>query len=478
MSESLGKIATKKIPASEAIPGNAEHAALMAKSKDPQKVRDFDGNTEEWAKNVNTGLRGPTIVGLAILLGFLAVFGVWAASAPLAGAAIATGIVSASGQNFRIQHLEGGIIQEILVSEGEEVSKDQPIMQLDPTSALANRDRYRKALIALQARAERLQAERDGTDFVLSEELRAAAVDADQKIALNEQMREFQKRNERYSTDGKIVDQQVAALEQQITGLEVQISSAQDQLSVLTDEIKVKANLLRRKLTPRSEVLRLRRNKSEVEGRIGGFVAGLGEARSSIIRANEQKLRLQAERSETAVSQLNDVRRQIAEVQEVIRNAEDVLSRVTLRSPADGVVVSISKNTPGSVVRAAEELFVILPKGGELIVEARVSPQDVDSVVVGQAANMRFSSLNSRTTPEVPGRVTFVSADRQIDQATNEPYYTARLAIAKDLPDTIRREQIFPGMPVETYIETESRTFLQYLAKPLTDSFSRAFREE
>jgi HlyD family secretion protein len=149
-----------------------------------------------------------------------------------------------------------------------------------------------------------------------------------------------------------------------------------------------------------------------------------------------------------------------------------------VRAPADGVVINITKNTPGSVVRQGEDIIVLLPTGGELIVEARLSLQDIDVVSVGQSASLRFSTLNTRTTPEVPGIVTYISADRQVDPITNEPFYTARLKIAEVLPDSIKRSQILPGMPVETYIQTGDRTFLEYLTKPLMDSFNRAFRED
>ncbi|MEE9375433.1 MAG: HlyD family efflux transporter periplasmic adaptor subunit, partial [Rhizobiaceae bacterium] len=175
--------------------------------------------------------------------------------------------------------------------------------------------------------------------------------------------------------------------------------------------------------------------------------------------------------------QLNEGRTRAAEVEELIRSAENVLSRVVVRAPEDGIVININKNTIGSVVRPGEDLIVLLPKGGELIVEARLSVRDIDVIAIGQSASLRFSALNTRTTPEVPGVVNYISADRQIDPLTREVYYTARLKIAKVLPDTIRRDQIFPGMPVETYFQTGERTFLEYLTKPLTDSFSRAFRE-
>ncbi|MEM9733615.1 MAG: HlyD family type I secretion periplasmic adaptor subunit [Pseudomonadota bacterium] len=466
----LARIKPRKIPASQAIPGNPEHAKLMAKHK--------AGKADEWTKKVDTGLRKPALLGAAILAGFIILFSLWAAAAPIAGASLAPGIITASGQNLRVQHFEGGIIEEILVQEGETVAKDQPLMRLDATAARANRARFAKAMVGLKARAERLQAERDGTEVKFSPALEEEARMAGVTEHLAEQEREFAKRLERHKSDERIIDKQIAALEEQVAGLQAQSKAAREQAAVLDDELRAKRRLVKRQLTPKSQYLALKRQRAELEGRMGGALASLGEAASSIARLEEQKLRLSAQRSETAVSQLNDVRTRMGETEEVLRNAQHVLDRVIVRAPADGVVVQLNKNTPGSVVGRGEDLAIILPKGGELIVEARLSPQDVDGVRIGQQAQLRFSSLNTRTTPEVPGTVRYISADRQIDPVTREPFYATRLAIAEVLPDGLRREQIFPGMPVETYFETGRRTMLQYLLKPLSDALSRSFREE
>jgi HlyD family secretion protein len=477
MAEELGRIQTTKIPASQAIAGNAEHAKLMANMQNPASTSSMNDGSN-WAGKVKTSIAKPAIFGVTVIGLFVFGFGSWAANAPLSGAAIAPGVIAASGQNLKVQHFEGGIIKEILVKEGDKVSKGQALLKIDPTLAESNRNRFVKSLVASQARAERLLAERDNAEFVISDELRKLATENGLENDLREQTSEFNKRRERYLTDARILDQQIAALEEQIGGFNSQVKSTEEQIAVLSDEIKVKRGLLKRQLTNRSEVLRLERNRSELQGRIGGLLASIGEAKSSIIGAKQRQSRLQTERAETAVTALNDVRRQIADTQEQIANAEAIMNRVVVRAPSDGVVVNLSKNTPGSVVRQGEDLVVLLPTGGELIVEARLNPQDIDVVTVGQSANLRFSSLNTRITPEVPATVSYVSADRLVDPSNNEPYYTARLKISDKLPEGLSTEQIFPGMPVETYIETGDRTFFEYIAKPLTDSFERAFKEE
>lgn len=473
MTQELGRIAVQKVPASQAIAGNSEHARLMASATKNRANK----RSHHWADSVRTSWLAPALFGLAVILAALAGFGFWAVSAPLSGATVASGVVTASGQNFNVQHLEGGIVDRILVSEGDSVIKGQSLLTLDPTRARAERDRLSKGLLVMQAKAQRLEAERDGVEFEFDQQLVDAAAAAGLNNELAEQRDERLKRQQRYEADSNIIDQQVAAFEQQINGIEVQIASTRNQILVIDEELEVKRKLVEQKLTKRSELLSLMRTKSQLEGRLGELEAGIGETKSSIVEAAERKLRLGAQAAETAAVALNDLRQQMTDVRERIIGAENVLKRIVVRAPADGVVVKIHKNTPGSVVRQGEDLFVLLPVGGDLIVEARLNPVDVDSVGVGQLASLRFSSLNSRTTPEVVGEVTYVSADRLVDPLTNEPYYTARLRISESLPDNFQKDRIFPGMPVETFIETGDRTFLQYLVKPFTDSFSRAFRE-
>jgi HlyD family secretion protein len=222
----------------------------------------------------------------------------------------------------------------------------------------------------------------------------------------------------------------------------------------------------------------LQRNEANLLGTLGRYTSEIGRSRTATVEAAEQKEQIRAQRAETAVTALNQIRRDIADANEQLRAATAVLKRIVIRAPAAGIIISLKKNTPGSVVGAGETIVELLPTTSELIVEARISPLDVDVVSVGQPANLRFSALNQRTTPEVPAIVSYLSADRLIDPATREPYYTARLKISENLPDSIDRSDIFPGMPVETYIKTGDRTFVEYIARPILDSFSRAFREQ
>ncbi|MEL7428778.1 MAG: HlyD family type I secretion periplasmic adaptor subunit, partial [Pseudomonadota bacterium] len=292
------------------------------------------------------------------------------------------------------------------------------------------------------------------------------------------QRAEFSSRLEQHVSELSVLDQQVNAIGEEISGLQRQIEAEERKLVVIREEIDAKKSLLERGLTPRSQYNALLRAEADSEGVIGGLTATIGQRNKSISEVRERQEALRAARRAQASTQINETRQQIADLQEQMTSRSDILGRMIIRAPVDGVIVNISKNTIGSVVAPGETVLEILPTLNDLVISARVSPADVDVVKVGQEASIRFVALNARITPEVPATVEYISADRLIDQATQEPYFDARLTLEKELPDTLRQDQIYPGMPVDAFIKTGDRTFVEYLVKPVTDSFSKAFREE
>ena len=436
------------------------------------------GHTE-WTRDVKTGTRVLSVAGLALTTVFLAGFGAWAAFAPLAGAAVAAGEVAAAGQNQKIQHLEGGIIEKILVREGEAVKTGQILFELDATAAEAQRDRLEHQVVALSARIARLEAERDGaTKLAFPGELVLQAQQEGVPGPLSEQEKEFAARLDRYRQEIVIYRQRLAALKEQAAGMAYQQTAIERQLEVVQEEAARKKDLLDRGLTDRSEYTALLRSEADLTGQLGQVRSSILGAKTQMIEANEHLARLTTQRVETAASELNDVRTALYGAREELRAASAVLDRVQVRAPTDGIVVKKVSNTIGGVVKPGDILLELLPTSDELVIEARIAPHDVDVVHPGNQANLRFSALNVRTTPVVPGTVTYVSADSLVDQASQRPYYIARIRITDDLPVEITRAQIYPGMPVETYIKTGERTFFDYLTRPIVDSFSRAFREE
>jgi HlyD family secretion protein len=436
-------------------------------------------NIQEWKKRLPTGVRGPIIAGLLIAALFVGGFGVWGATVPISGAAVASGIVAASGLNQEVNHLEGGLISKILVAEGQRVKSGESIIELDKTRVESERDRVNNQLLGIRARIARLNAEMEGAPTIeFPEELVSAAAGSAMTSDLEQQRREFVNRLERHQSELDVLAQRAQATNEEIAGLEIQKSSEETKLVVIRDELEQKKGLLDRGLTPRSQYNALQRAEADSEGRVGALQATIAQRKTSLIEIEKQINRQQASRSEEASAQINAANLEINDLTEQLRSRDDILKRMVIRSPVDGVVIKLSKNTVGSVIRPGETVVEILPTTLDLIIEARVPPQDIDVVRPGQNANVRFVALNTRTTPEVPAVVTYVSADRLVDQDTRVPYYLARLQLTGDLPAPLTRDQIYPGMPVDAFIGTGERTFFEYLARPILDSFNKAFREQ
>lgn len=438
-----------------------------------KKTKIFD-----WTRSVDTRTGPISMFGYIFMIVFLGGFGLWGSTAPLAGATIAGGYVAAAGQNILIQHLEGGIIKTIEAREGDRVKAGQPLITLDPTLADAQLNRLLKQLAALRAKSMRLEAERDLKQKLV---IPAAVAGTSRGITfpevISEQQVEFDARYSRYVAEREILNQRIAALNEAIIGLDVQKKASSDQLGIVRDEIDRKKQLLDSGLTNRSEYTALLRAEAELIGQVGSLQSQIASSSTQIIETKQQIERLTTSRVEDAVTDLNTQRATIADVEEQARAASSVLDRTVIRAPANGIIVRSVHNAVQSVIRAGEPIMELLPTSEQLVIEARISPHDIDSLRIGQAARLHFSALNARTTPQVAGTVTYISADRLVDQANGQPYYIARMKITDDLPPEVRRDQIYPGMPVETYIETDQRTFLEYLVRPLLDSFGRAFRE-
>jgi len=434
--------------------------------------------TFAWTRSVDTRTGAISAFGYMFMVVFLGGFGLWASTAPLAGATIAGGYVAAAGQNILIQHLEGGIIKSIHAREGDRVKAGQPLITLDPTLAEAQLNRMLKQLAALRAKGMRLEAERDlKKKLVIPAEVAGTSRGVTFPEVIAEQQVEFDARYARYVAEHEILNQRIAALKEAITGLDVQKKASTDQLTIVREEIDRKKLLLDSGLTNRSEYTALLRAEAELIGQVGSLQSQIASSSTQIVETRQQIERLTTTRVEEAVAELNTERATIADVEEQARAAASVLDRTVIRAPANGIIVRSVHNAVSSVVRAGEPIMELLPTSELLVIEARISPHDIDTLRIGQEARLHFSALNARTTPQIAGTVTYISADRLVDQSNGQPYYIARMKITEDLPPEVRPDQVYPGMPVETYIATDERTFMEYLVRPLLDSFGRAFRE-
>jgi HlyD family type I secretion membrane fusion protein len=349
---------------------------------------------------------------------------------------------------------------------------------LDPTVLQAQLDRFLKTEAVLKARSARLAVERDGRDsLVFSKELEELAQAAGVASVIGEQHGEFTARLNRHKNELSILGERVLQLRESVIGLEARKTASDEQLTIVKSETERKLKLLDQGLTARDQYTQLLRSQADLLGQVATTEAQIASAKNQINEAREQIERARSQRIEDALRELSDASNKISDGEEQIKASRSMLARTIITAPADGIIVRQKVNSQGIVLRPGDDVLEILPTTLDLLIEAQIDPRSIDTVKVGQEARLRFVALNATTTPEVSASVTYVSADRLVDPMTNLPYFQARLRITDNLPEEIRREQIYPGMPVETYISTGDRTFAEYLVKPIIDSFSRSFRE-
>lgn len=434
--------------------------------------------TAHWAAGVRTSLKGPSLLLLATAGLGLGGFFAWGSTAPLAGAVVAPGHIAASGENQKVQHLEGGLVQTLHVREGDRVQAGQPLITLDPTIVQSNLLRAQKVMAGFRIEEARLVAEQAG-----AEQLRFPAdllndPDPDIREAIATKAQEFATRRLMMKNEVQILVDRIAGLEQEVKGNEAQRAATQRQVGFVREELKGVDSLFEKGYARQDRLFMLRRTEADLDGRDGALLSAIGRARQSMAEVRQQIEKIGHDRRTEAAIKLSDLRGRMGEVKEQIRAGESVLSRIVIRAPADGTLVRASANTIGAVVTPAQVLFELLPAGAELLVEARLQPGEVDSVRPGQPAEVRLSALNQRVTPVVRAHVSYISADTLTDEATRQIYYRVRLVIEPDQLPPQQQAMIVPGMPAEALITTTERTMLQYLFRPIADSMARAFREE
>ena len=425
------------------------------------------------------GIRAPVRVGMGLVAAFVLIFGVWGGTAPLEGGAVAPAIISPEGSRKKVQHLEGGIIGRLLVKDGDKVAAGQPLVELEDVQPRATvdalRDQYRTLLVT---RARLLAEQANRSAFDLPEELHADAEEAEVRTILAAQQQIFSTRRATHEARRGIKEQRIQQLRSQIRGYEAQIGSASSQLALLNDEITGKETLLEKQLIAKPEVMRLRRLQAETMGRRGEIQASIAGARQQISETEIELMTLDAERAEDISTQLGKTRAELADVRERLAASQDILKRTIVAAPVDGTVVNLAFKTEGGVVRAGEAIMEIVPAEDSLLIDARVSPVDIDVVTTGLPAQVRLSAYSTREVPTIAGIVRTVSADSLIDDKTKQPYYLARVEVDKAEIDHLpSKVELVPGMPAEVLIVTTERTMFEYMFEPFLVAIWRAFRE-
>lgn len=429
---------------------------------------------------LKTALHGTGRFGLAIVVLFFVVGGGWAATMPLAGATIASGVVSPEGSRRTVQHLEGGIINEIRVKEGDPVRKGDILLVLKDASTQATADTLASRLANLAAKEARLQAERSDAESIRRDHPALADLNIPEvALALEQQANELATRRASDVNRKAILSQQVAQLEDQIAGYEKRLESIRRQNALIAEELRDVDGLYRQGYERKARVLALQRTEAELLGTEGDLLSRVASAREEISEAQLKIANLKIERLEEVDKELTETQASRIEVEKQIQESQDRLVRTAIVAPTDGVVMDLRFKTPGGVIGAGEPVVDIVPDHDELVIEARVAPQDIDTVRAGQEAYVMFPSFPQRSLHRIAGDVTQVSADAFHDERAGQSYFSARVKIdpavlAAEAPDI----RLSPGMPAEVYIRTAERTLLEYLAQPILQVAERTFREQ
>ena len=417
--------------------------------------------------------------GVILAVSFALIF--WSIAAPIDSAVLAVGRVVVETNRKTIQHLEGGMVGEVLVREGDLVSQGQVMVRLDDTVPRANASLIDGQLVELYARRARLESERDSRSDLGAvrgaEEILATSAF---KEKLTGQRMLFDARQTTLVTQSALLQEKIVQQQERIIGIRAQLRSLRNQLRLIQDELNGVRELHAQGYAPATRVRALERELERITGERGSLEAGIAEAESAIASAKLEIERLIEDRREQAITELREVEVKISELEERRIAAVDALRRTEIRAPQSGRVLGLAVHTVGEVTGPGESLMEIIPDGDKLFVDARIATRDVDKVRQDQETLVRFSGLGSRNTPEVQGTVINVSADSIVDDSTGAAFYVVRIEIPEGevLSKELNGETLVPGMPVEAFIRTGSRPAISYLLKPLTDSMTRSFREE
>jgi HlyD family secretion protein len=405
--------------------------------------------------------------------------GGWGATAVISGAVVASGSLVVDSNVKKVQHLTGGIVGELRVRDGDRVRAGDIVVRLDETVTRANLAIITKGLDELTARKARLESERDGANtLVFPAQLLAGVGDPDRAAAMDSERKLFNLRKTARNGQKAQLQERIAQLQEEIVGLTAQQSSKIREIALIERELAGVRELWKQNLVQLTRLTALEREAARLDGEHGQLIAAAAQARGKIAETSLQVLQIDQDVASDVAKELREVDGKIGEFIERKVAAEDQLKRIDIRAPQDGTVFQLAVHTVGGVITAGDPIMLIVPEADNLSVEVRVNPQDIDRLQLNQKAILRFTAFNVRTTPEIEGTVTRISADTSTDQRTGQSYYTVRIAMAADQVERLGDVKLLPGMPVEAFVQTGERTMFSYLMKPLHDQFVRAFREK
>ncbi|KIC36651.1 RTX toxin [Ruegeria sp. ANG-R] len=429
---------------------------------------------EKWS------VKQPMFIGVVTLCTLIGGFGTWAVMSNIAGAVVADGHIEVDQNRQVVQHIDGGIVGDIYVEEGDRVEAGDTLIRLDDNLLRSELTIVEAQLYELAARRSRLEAERDSSATVVFDDelLEAAQTQVEVADLVRGQERLYHAKLETVSQEIEQLDKRRSQIRNQIEGIRAQQASANVQLGLIVEELTSQQLLLDRGLAQVATVLALRRTQAALEGELGELVAAEAQAEGQITEIDIEILKLGTTRREDAITRLRDLRHQELEQTTRRRSLIERLNRLDITSPVSGIVYGMTVQTPRSVIRAAEPVLYVVPQDRPLIIAAQVDPIHIDQIYSGQEVVLRFLALDQRQTPELYGTVNLISADAFENETLGLKYFKVEIQLndgeTVKLPPGV---DLVPGMPVESYIRTSDRSPMAYLLKPLSDYFVRAFRE-
>ncbi|BAB48494.1 HlyD family type I secretion periplasmic adaptor subunit [Mesorhizobium japonicum] len=431
------------------------------------------------APTIDRTIRRYLLGGVAACIFLVGGAGSLAAVTELSGAVIAPGKLVVDSSVKKVQHPTGGVVGDILAREGDAVKSGQVLIRLDETVTRANLAIVTKGLDEFEARLARLEAERDdraGIAFPASLTSRRDDPAVARAMAGEQSLFEF-RRQARAGQKAQL-EERIAQLAEEASGLTEQRTAKSREIELIGTELESIRTLWLKKLVSIDRMTALERDAVRLDGEHGQLTASIAQSKGRIAETRLQIIQVDQDLRSEVATELRDVQGKISEFVERKVSAEDQLKRIDIRSPQDGVVHQLAVHTIGGVISPGEVIMLVVPVADDLTVEARIAPQDIDQLSLGQDVALKLSAFNQRVTPELSGVVSEISADLSVDERSGASFYTVRVSLPRTELKKLKGLTLAPGMPVEAFFATGSRTMLSYLVKPLADQIARAFREE
>jgi len=429
---------------------------------------------------VDTNARSPLRWGLMVLLIGFGGFALWAAFAPLDAGVTAEAHVQVFGNRKAVQHLEGGTIDEILVQEGDKVQAGQVVVRLNRTRAVAEQAIVSTQYIMAKTTEARLQAERDNAKEIHYAPELLASFSEDPRFLEAKRVQEqlFDTRRKALKGEIAILKENLRGAEQQLRGLEQVQNNRRAQINFIQQELKGVRELAKDGYLPRNRMLELERDAAQLQAALSNDVVEAGRARNQIAELKLRILQREQEFQKEVQSQLSDIQKEATSLGERLEALNYTVRETEIRAPIEGFVQNVAVHTIGGVVAPGAQLMEVVPEDERYIIQARVPVQSIDTVHPGLDVEITFPAFNHAKTPNVPGKVHTVSADRLEDEKTGIPYYLAQVTVTPEGMEILRHNHVRPGMPAAVLIRTGERTMLNYMLKPFLDRLNKSFKEE